>query len=227
MAGEMGVGRHGRHGRYGRPPDVTHARSTQQTQQPPKTRRLTMASLRPLEDRVVLKVLDAEEKTAGGILLPDSAQGEAAARQDHRRSANGKLSKDGKRMALDVKKGDVVLFGKYAGSDVKVDGEGPEDPARERDPRQGGGLIEWPSRSCTTTSRAGRQSHGVEKLAKAVKVTLGPGRQERHHREVLRRPAGHQGRRHRRQGDRARRPLREHGRQARARGRQQDQRRRR
>jgi chaperonin GroES len=81
-----------------------------------------MASLRPLDDRVVLKVLDAEEKTAGGILLPDTAK-EKPQRGKVTAVGNGRLGKDGKRLALDVKKGDVVLFGKYAGSDVKVDGE--------------------------------------------------------------------------------------------------------
>ena len=81
-----------------------------------------MASLRPLDDRVVLKVLDAEEKTAGGILLPDSAQ-EKPQRGKVTAVGEGKLSKDGKRLKLDVKKGDVVLFGKYAGSDVQVDGQ--------------------------------------------------------------------------------------------------------
>ena len=81
-----------------------------------------MASLRPLDDRVVLKVLDAEEKTAGGILLPDSAQ-EKPQRGKVTAVGDGRLGKDGKRMKLDVKKGDVVLFGKYAGSDVQVDGE--------------------------------------------------------------------------------------------------------
>ncbi|MFN3239980.1 MAG: co-chaperone GroES [Planctomycetota bacterium] len=81
-----------------------------------------MASLRPLDDRVVLKVLDAEEKTAGGILLPDSAQ-EKPQRGKVTAVGEGRLGKDGKRLKLDVKKGDVVLFGKYAGSDVQVDGD--------------------------------------------------------------------------------------------------------
>jgi chaperonin GroES len=81
-----------------------------------------MASLRPLDDRVVLKVLDAEEKTAGGILLPDTAK-EKPQRGKITAVGEGKFDKNGKRMRLDVKKGDVVLFGKYAGSDVKVDGE--------------------------------------------------------------------------------------------------------
>lgn len=80
-----------------------------------------MASLRPLDDRVVLKVLDAEEKTAGGILLPDTAK-EKPQRGKVTAVGSGKLGKDGKRLPLDVKKGDTVLFGKYAGSDVKVDG---------------------------------------------------------------------------------------------------------
>ena len=81
-----------------------------------------MASLRPLEDRVVLKVLDAEEMSSGGILLPDTAK-EKPQRGKVTAVGDGKLGKDGKRLKLDVKKGDVVLFGKYAGSDVKVGGE--------------------------------------------------------------------------------------------------------
>ncbi len=81
-----------------------------------------MASLRPLDDRVVLQVLDAEETTAGGIVLPDSAK-EKPQRGKVTAVGNGRLGKDGKRLALDVKKGDVVLFGKYAGSDVVVGGK--------------------------------------------------------------------------------------------------------
>jgi len=81
-----------------------------------------MASLRPLDDRVVLKVLDAEEMSAGGILLPDTAK-EKPQRGKVTAVGDGKLLKDGKRTKPDVKKGDIVLFGKYAGSDIKVNGE--------------------------------------------------------------------------------------------------------
>ena len=81
-----------------------------------------MATLRPLDDRVVLKVLDAEEMSAGGIVLPDTAK-EKPQRGKVTAVGEGKLQKDGKRIKPDVKKGDVVLFGKYAGSDVKVGGE--------------------------------------------------------------------------------------------------------
>lgn len=79
-------------------------------------------ALRPLDDRIVLKVLDAEEISAGGIVLPDSAK-EKPQRGKVTAVGTGKLTKDGNRIAPDVKKGDIVLFGKYAGSDVKVGGE--------------------------------------------------------------------------------------------------------
>jgi chaperonin GroES len=81
-----------------------------------------MSSLRPLDDRVVLKVLEAEEMSAGGILLPDTAK-EKPQRGKVTAVGAGKLTKDGKRIKPDVKNGDIVLFGKYAGSDVKVAGE--------------------------------------------------------------------------------------------------------
>lgn len=79
-------------------------------------------ALRPLKDRVVIKRLDNERTTAGGIVIPDSAtekpdQGEIIA------IGAGRISDDGKVIALEVKVGDKVLFGKYAGQAVKVDGE--------------------------------------------------------------------------------------------------------
>ncbi len=78
-------------------------------------------NLRPLHDRVIVKRLDNETKTASGIVIPDAAaekpdQGEVLA------VGNGKLLDDGKLRALEVKVGDRVLFGKYSGQTVKVDG---------------------------------------------------------------------------------------------------------
>jgi chaperonin GroES len=77
--------------------------------------------LRPLHDRLVVKRLDNENKTASGIVIPDNAaekpdQGEVLA------VGNGKILEDGKVRPLDVKVGDKVLFGKYSGQTVKVDG---------------------------------------------------------------------------------------------------------
>jgi len=78
-------------------------------------------SLRPLDDRIVVEPTEAEEKTAGGILLPDTAkqkpqQGKVVA------IGPGKLSDKGSRTAVAVKIGDTVLYGKYSGSDVEVSG---------------------------------------------------------------------------------------------------------
>jgi chaperonin GroES len=77
---------------------------------------------RPLHDRVVVRRADAEEKTAGGIIIPDTAkekpqQGEVLAVGPGKRDATGKL------VPLDVKAGDQILFGKWSGTEVKVDGE--------------------------------------------------------------------------------------------------------
>jgi chaperonin GroES len=79
-------------------------------------------NLRPLHDRVIVKRLDQETKTASGIVLPEAAaekpdQGKVLA------VGNGKILEDGKVRALDVKVGDLVLFGKYSGQAVKVEGE--------------------------------------------------------------------------------------------------------
>jgi len=81
-----------------------------------------MVNLRPLDDRVVVKVLEAEEKTSGGIVLPDTAK-EKPQRGRVTAVGDGKLLDTGKRLPLSVKKGDEVIFGKYAGSDIKIDDE--------------------------------------------------------------------------------------------------------
>lgn len=78
--------------------------------------------LNPLNDRVVVTPLSAEKKTAGGVILPDSAaekpnKGKVVA------VGAGKLGSDGKRQALSVKTGDVVWYGKYSGTEVKVEGQ--------------------------------------------------------------------------------------------------------
>lgn len=78
-------------------------------------------AIKPIDDRVVIQVLDAETTTAGGIVLPDSAQ-EKPQRGKVVAVGNGKLNKDGKRQKLELTKGDVVIFGKYSGNDVEVDG---------------------------------------------------------------------------------------------------------
>ncbi len=81
-----------------------------------------MASFRPLHDRVVVRRLSAEEKTAGGIIIPDTAQekpteGEVVA------AGPGILDEHGKLVPLGVRPGDRVLFGKWSGTEVKLDGE--------------------------------------------------------------------------------------------------------
>lgn len=83
-----------------------------------------MASLkiRPLDDRVVVKPLDAEETTAGGIVLPDSAR-EKPQRGKVVAVGPGKQLENGTRGSLSVAVGDEVIFGKYGGSEVEVDGE--------------------------------------------------------------------------------------------------------
>ena len=78
-------------------------------------------NIRPLQDRLVVKRLAEEEKTKGGIIIPDTAkekpiEGEVIA------VGNGKVLDDGKVRSLDVKKGDRVLFGKYSGTEIKIDG---------------------------------------------------------------------------------------------------------
>ena len=77
--------------------------------------------LKPLDDRVVVQPLDAEEKTAGGIVLPDSAQ-EKPQRGKVVALGPGKLLASGERCAIELSVGDEVLFGKYGGTEIEVDG---------------------------------------------------------------------------------------------------------
>ena len=79
-------------------------------------------ALRPLDDRVVVEALEAEEKTAGGILLPDMAK-QKPQRGKVIAAGPGKLRDNGTRAAINVAVGDEVLFGKYSGNDVEVDGK--------------------------------------------------------------------------------------------------------
>jgi len=77
--------------------------------------------IQPLNDRVLVLRIEEEEKTSGGIIIPDTAkekpqEGKVVA------AGPGKLDEDGKRVPLEVKKGDRVLFGKYAGTEIKLDG---------------------------------------------------------------------------------------------------------
>ncbi len=77
---------------------------------------------RPLHDRVVVRRVDSEEKTAGGIILPDTAQ-EKPSEGEIIAVGTGARDEAGKLVPLDVKKGDIVLFGKWSGTEIKINGE--------------------------------------------------------------------------------------------------------
>ena len=120
---------------------------------------------RPLHDRVVVRRIDAEEKTAGGIIIPDTAkekpqQGEVLAVGPGKRDETGKL------VALDVKEGNQILFGKWSGTEVKIDGEDllimKEDDIM--------GVVEVGTRdsSSTNTRRAGAIAAAVALFALAT-----------------------------------------------------------
>jgi chaperonin GroES len=78
--------------------------------------------IRPLNDRLLVKRLEEEKMTAGGIIIPDSAK-EKPAEGEVVAVGPGKVADNGERVALQVKEGDMVLFSKYGGTDVKIDGE--------------------------------------------------------------------------------------------------------
>ena len=79
-------------------------------------------TIRPLHDRVVVKRMEEERTSAGGIVIPDSAA-EKPQRGEIVAVGNGKVTDSGEMRALDVKVGDQVLFGKYSGTEIKIDGE--------------------------------------------------------------------------------------------------------
>jgi chaperonin GroES len=79
-------------------------------------------NIRPLHDRIIVERVEEETKTAGGLIIPDTAkekpqQGKVVA------VGKGKMTEDGKVLALDVKVGDKILFGKYAGNEIKIEGK--------------------------------------------------------------------------------------------------------
>ncbi len=83
---------------------------------------MSNTKIRPLQDRIIVKRLDSEEKTASGLYIPDSAkdkpqQGKVIA------VGKGKVKEDGSILPVEVRKGDKILFGKYAGTEIKVDNE--------------------------------------------------------------------------------------------------------
>jgi len=79
-------------------------------------------NVKPLHDRVIVKREDEEEKTKGGIIIPDTAK-EKPVEGKIVAIGEGKLQDDGKRLTLDVKEGDRILFGKYAGTEITFEGE--------------------------------------------------------------------------------------------------------
>jgi chaperonin GroES len=86
------------------------------------TKEAIVTKIRPLQDRIIVKRVQEEEKTKGGIIIPDTAkekpiEGKVIA------VGNGKVQEDGKVRPLDVKAGDRILFSKYAGTEIKIDGE--------------------------------------------------------------------------------------------------------
>lgn len=78
-------------------------------------------NIRPLRDRIIVERVEEEAKTAGGLIIPDSAK-EKPQQGIVKAVGKGKVTEDGKVLPMDIKVGDRVLFGKYAGSEVKIDG---------------------------------------------------------------------------------------------------------
>lgn len=79
-------------------------------------------NIRPLQDRIIVERIEEETTTAGGIIIPDTVSKEKPQEGKVIAAGKGKVTPEGKVLPLDVKEGDLVLFGKYAGSEIKIDG---------------------------------------------------------------------------------------------------------
>jgi chaperonin GroES len=79
-------------------------------------------NVKPLADRILVKPLEAEEKTKGGIIIPDNAK-EKPQKGEVVAAGPGKISDNGQKIAMELKKGDKVLYGKYSGTEVTIDGQ--------------------------------------------------------------------------------------------------------
>ena len=152
-------------------------------------------NLQPLADRLILEVLEEEEATASGIVLPDTAR-EKPQRGRVLAVGPGAADEHGERIPMDVAEGDEVVFSKYGGTEIKLGDDGRPDPARVRRAREGHTADEqeqararWRHRLAAPPGRNGDMAHkelkfsedarrslerGVDILADAVKVTLGP-----------------------------------------------------
>jgi chaperonin GroES len=86
------------------------------------TKEAPMTKIRPLQDRIIVKRVEEEQKTKGGIIIPDTAK-EKPVEGKVIAVGNGKVLEDGKIRPLDVKAGDRILFSKYGGTEIKIDGE--------------------------------------------------------------------------------------------------------
>lgn len=80
-------------------------------------------NIRPLQDRIIVERVEEETTTAGGIIIPDTVSKEKPQEGKVVAAGKGKVTPEGKVLPLDVKEGDLVLFGKYAGSEIKVEGK--------------------------------------------------------------------------------------------------------
>ena len=135
--------------------------------------------VRPLYDRILVRRIEAKEQVRGGIIIPDTAK-EKPMEAKVEAVGEGKFDDNGKRIPLDVKKGDRILIGKYAGTEIKIEDDELPHPPRGRSSRHRRDEVreihDIMAAKNITYGEDARQNilRGVNKLADAVKVTLGP-----------------------------------------------------